>query len=383
MKITIMRAMRGEYPSMETYADGIVAGLREAYPDWEIIEVEPKQLPNSGGLSKPMRAINGIRRYVERFWSYPRRALATKPDVVHVISDHYFQVGRFARPGTRVVATCHDLIYYRFRKNIEQFAAFVGVSRTAQEFSMRSLRRCDHVITLSEDNVNDLNTILGVPRDRMTIIHNAVPAHFVPATPESRVAARKALGLADGTFAIMHVGTVEPRKNVDAILETLALLKGENVLFLKAGITFTEAQQARIASLGIAPMIRHLGKIPNEKMVAIYHASDALVFPSLYEGFPFPIVEAMASGTPVITSTASSLPETAGGAALLADPHDYPALATAIRRLRDEPNLRADRIAAGFERVRDLTWKKNAETVGGIYQSKNRVGTTDFTDEHG
>ena len=372
MKITIMRAMRDEYPSMETYADGLAAGLREAYPNWEVIEVEPKQLPNSGGLSKPMRALNGIRRYIERFWSYPRRALATKPDVIHVISDHYFQVGRFARPGTRVVATCHDLIYYRFRKNIEQFAAFVGVSRTAQEFSMRSLRWCDHVITLSEDNVNDLHSILEVPRDRITIIHNAVPAHFVPATPESRAAARRAFGLDDGTFAIMHVGTVEPRKNVDAILETLALMKGENVLFLKAGITFTEAQQARIATLGIASMIRHLGKIPNEKMVEIYHASDALVFPSLYEGFPFPIVEAMASGTPVITSTASSLPETAGGAALLVDPHDHPAIAAAIRRLRDEPGLGAERIAAGFSRVKDLTWRKNAEAVGEIYRTMKR-----------
>ncbi|MDX2079442.1 MAG: glycosyltransferase family 1 protein [Terrimicrobiaceae bacterium] len=369
MKVTIMRAMRGEYPSMETYADGLAAGLREAFPDWEIAEVEPKQLPNSGLLSKPARAINGVRRYIERFWSYPRRALATKPDVIHVISDHYFQVARFHRPGVKVVATCHDLIYYRFRKNIEQFAAFVGVSRTAQEFSMRSLRRCDHVITLSQDNVNDLNSILGVPRERMTIIHNAVPAHFVPATTESRAAARKALGLADTTFAIMHVGTVEPRKNVDAILETMGLLKNDDVLFLKAGIEFTPAQNARIAALGIGPRIRHLGRIANEKMVAIYHASDALVFPSLYEGFPFPIVEAMASGTPVITSTASSLPETAGGAAWLADPHDYPTIAAAIRRLRDESGLRAERTAAGFARVKDLTWKKNAEAVATVYQN--------------
>lgn len=114
-------------------------------------------------------------------------------------------------------------------------------------------------------------------------------------------------------------------------------------------------------------MIRHLGKVPNEKMVAVYHASDALVFPSLYEGFPFPIVEAMASGTPVITSTASSLPETAGGAALLTDPHDAPAIAAAVRRLRDDPVVREDRVRAGFQRVRDLTWKKNAEAVGAIY----------------
>jgi glycosyltransferase involved in cell wall biosynthesis len=360
-----MRAMRGEYPSMETYADGLVAGLRETHPD--IVEVEPKQLPNSGTLSKPARAINGVRRYIERFRDYPLRALATKPDVIHVISDHYFQVGRFHRPGIKVVATCHDLIFYRFRKNIEQFAAFVGISRSAQEFSMRSLPRCDHVITLSEDNVHDLHSILGVPRDRMTIIHNAVPAHFQPATPQSRIAARNALGLADSTFAIMHVGTVEPRKNVDAIIETMGLLKNDDVLFLKAGIEFTAAQSARIAALGIGPRIRHLGRIPNEKMVAIYHASDALIFPSLYEGFPFPVVESMASGTPVITSTASSLPETAGGAALLVDPHDPREIAGAVARLRDDATLRADRIAAGFSRVENLTWKKNAQAVGAIY----------------
>ena len=370
MKVTVVRAMRGEYPSMETYADGLVAGLREAFPGWEVGEVEPLQLHNTGISSRPARALNGARRYLDRFWSYPHKALATRADIFHVVSDHYFQVARFRRPaGTRVVATCHDLIYYRFRKNIEQFAAFVGISRTAQEFSMRSLRFCDHVVTLSQDNADDLNTILDVPRERMTIVHNAVPAHFVPATAESRANARARWGLPEGAMAIMHVGTVEPRKNVDAILEAMGLLKDENVLFLKAGIEFTDAQKSRIGQLGIGGRIRHLGRIPNEQMVEIYHASDALVFPSLYEGFPFPIVEAMASGTPVITSTASSLPETAGGAALLVEPQDYPALANAVRRLRDDAALRAGRIAAGFGRVKDLTWKKNAETVGGIYQS--------------
>jgi len=369
MKVTIMRAMRGEYPSMETYADGLVAGLREAFPEWTVNEIEPRQLHNNGIHSKAARAANGVRRYGDRFWDYPRKAVASGADVIHVVSDHYFQVARFRRPpGMRVVATCHDLIYYRFRKNIEQFAKFVGVSRAAQEFSMRSLRFCDHVVTLSQDNVSDLQSILGVQPDKISIIHNAVPGHFVPVSQAARATAREHLGLEEGQFFIMHVGTVEPRKNVDAIIEAMALLKGENVVFLKVGNEFTPAQSSRIAELGIHGHIRHLGRIPNENMVQIYHASDALVFPSLYEGFPFPIVEAMASGTPVITSTASSLPETAGGAALLVEPHDASALASAVRRLRDEPALREERRQSGFARVTELTWKKNAAAVGEIYQ---------------
>jgi len=288
--------------------------------------------------------------------------------VIHVVSDHYFQVARFPRmKGTKVVATCHDLIYYRFRKNIEQFAAFVGVSRIAQEFSMRSLRKCDHVVTLSQDNVNDLHSILGISKSKMTIVHNAVPSHFVQPTITQRNSARLKWRLPESMMAIMHVGTVEPRKNVDAILEALGLLKSEPIFFLKIGNEFTDAQHARIKTLGIREKILHLGRIPNESMPEVYHASDALVFPSLYEGFPFPIVESMASGTPVITSTASSLPETAGGAALLVEPYDHQSLAACIRRLRDEPGLRENLVSAAFDRVKNLTWQKNAELVGEIY----------------
>jgi len=102
-------------------------------------------------------------------------------------------------------------------------------------------------------------------------------------------------------------------------------------------------------------------------MVQIYHASDALVFPSLYEGFPFPIVEAMASGTPVITSTASSLPETAGGAALLIDPLDIGQIAEAIRSLKNNPDLRLSQIDKGHQRVAKLKWADNARLVGSVY----------------
>ncbi len=368
MKIIIMRAMRGEFPSMDVYADGLAGGLRAEFADWEIVEMEPPVRFNSQGQGKLTRAVNGLARYADRFWKYPAAVVAAKADVVHVMSDHHFQIARWLKgTRTRSVATCHDLIFYRFRKNLEQFAAFLGVSRTAQEFCMRSLRWCDHVITLSQDNVNDLQSILGVKPERISVIHNAVAGHFRPPVAGEREAARKRLGIRDGQFAMVHVGTVEPRKNVDSILSALAVLRDENVVFVKVGIDFTDAQNALIETAGIRGNILHLGKLPNTEVVAVYHACDALIFPSLYEGFPFPIGEAMASDLPVITSTASSLPEVAGGAALLVDPFDIAQITDAIRSLQTDPVLRASQIAKGRVRVGKLTWRENARQVADLY----------------
>lgn len=368
MKVVIMRAMRGEFPSMDVYADGLARGLRTAFPDWEIVEMEPTLRFNHTISSKWERAKNGVLRYWDRFWKYPRAVAAVGADVVHVMSDHHFQVARWTRGmKTKCVATCHDLIYYRKRDNIEQFAKFVGISRWAQEYGMKSLRFCDRVITLSQDNVTDLQKFLGIEPGKITVIHNAVAEHFRPPQSGEREAARKKLGLTD-EFAMVHVGTVEPRKNVDSILKVLIEVKNENVLFIKVGNDFTEIQKAYVAENQLAPRIRFLGRIPNPDVLSIYHACDALIFPSLYEGFPFPICEALSSDLPVITSTASSLPETAGGAALLVDPFDIAGFATAIRRLRDEPGLRAEQIEKGRKRVAQLTWVENARAVAEVYR---------------
>lgn len=370
MHVLIMRAMRGEYPSMDVYADGLAVGLRQAFPSWQVEEVEPRELLNAHITSKPARALNGLQRYADRFVAYPLRTLMQEADIIHVMSDHYFHVARFPRlHGQKVVATCHDLIYYRFPQNIRQFASFLRISRAAQEFSMRSLAACDHVITLSQDNVNDLERIIGVKRANMTVIHNAVPGHFHPASPDERAAARARLALPADKFCMMHVGTVEPRKNVDTILKALVTLKDEKVVFVKAGIEFTSAQQDFIRENQLAGAIHHLGKVPNLEMVGVYHASDALVFASLYEGFPFPIGEAMASAVPVITSTASSLPEVAGGAALLVDPLDASQIVRAVRSLANDPGLRENQKNLGLARVKHLTWPNNAQEVGKVYQA--------------
>lgn len=354
---------------MDVYADGLATGLRQAFPDWDIQEIEPRDLPNTRLRSKPARALNGVRRYLDRFLMYPLRTLMRDADIIHVMSDHYFHVARFPRfRRQKIVATCHDLIYYRFPQNIRQFATFLQVSRMAQEFCMKSLRVCDHVITLSQDNVRDLQSILGIDPSRMTVIHNAVATHFFPGNAEQHEFAREELGF-PARFCMMHVGTVEPRKNVDTILKALVTLKDEGVTFVKAGIVFTEAQQRFIEEHDLSESVLHLGHVPNNKMIRVYHASDTLIFPSLYEGFPFPIGEAMACGVPVITSTASSLPEVAGGAAILVDPLDPEQIIKAVRSLAADPAARRDWIERGYERVRVLTWEENARQVALVYES--------------
>ncbi|MEI8167768.1 MAG: glycosyltransferase family 1 protein, partial [Chloroflexales bacterium] len=132
------------------------------------------------------------------------------------------------------------------------------------------------------------------------------------------------------------------------------------------------AGQARFTQLaadqGIADSVRFAGFVPEEHLVALYHAAELLVYPSLYEGFGLPVVEAMACGTPVITSPVGSIPEVAGDAALLIDPQDTGALVAAMQRLVESPELRQDLIARGYERLKLFSWECAAQMTLAVYE---------------
>ena len=221
-------------------------------------------------------------------------------------------------------------------------------------------RRAAHILTVSASTRDFLHERFRVPHQRMTIVYNGVNLAF-RAVPkhEARAAVKDRWGITD-PFALF-VGRVEPRKNPVRVLEAFALCRerlGPGFRLVIAGDkTWSAADvDAAIARLGLAPHITELGHIPITNLPALYSAAEMLVYPSLWEGFGLPIIEAMACDTPVITANVSSMPEVAGDAALLVDPLNPAAIAEAMVTLATDAAL-VDRLRAlGRDRAAHFSW---------------------------
>jgi alpha-1,3-rhamnosyl/mannosyltransferase len=215
-------------------------------------------------------------------------------------------------------------------------------------------RRADGLIAVSECTRQDAIRALGISPDKIQTIHSGIaPAFFSP--PAVRVNAVRAHYHLGRPF-VLFIGTIEPRKIVDLLLDVWESLpvsaRGHYDLVVAGPIGW--ASGATIERLG---SIRYLGYIPEPDLAPLTAAAEVFVYPSLYEGFGFPVVQAMAAGAPVITSNVSSLPEVAGDAALLVDPRSQSELRAAILRLLTSPDLRQALTAAGRARANQFRWE--------------------------
>ncbi|MEM4301926.1 MAG: glycosyltransferase family 1 protein, partial [Candidatus Caldarchaeum sp.] len=233
---------------------------------------------------------------------------------------------RFSR--IRTVFTLHDLIFL-FHPETHK-----PLNRWFLTLLMpRFLRAADAVIAVSECTKRDAVRAYGIPEEKITVIYEGVSPRFRPANPEAVQAVRAKYGLPE--HFILYVGTIEPRKNLVALLEAYAAILTRNtqhairlVVVGKKGWLY-EGFFRRLRELDLEERVHFTGYVPDEDLPALYSAADLFVFPSLYEGFGLPVLEAMACGVPVVCSNTSSLPEVAGDAALLVNPTDVQALAAA------------------------------------------------------
>ncbi len=232
------------------------------------------------------------------------------------------------------------------------------------------IRRADHLITVSEFSKNDLIRSLGVPPEKITVVYNDTAEGFRPvssAEEKKRIQA----GFSGSAPYFLHVGMIHERKNITGLLHAFALFRekqNRHFRLLVAGGKqwWTPEIQKALDSNPFRDDILFLGKVSDEDLGKIYRGAEALVFPSFFEGFGIPIVEAFKSGIPVITSDASALPEIAGGAALLIHPHDTESIASAMMRLAEEKDLRNELINRGHVRAADFSWDKSAATIAEI-----------------
>ena len=273
----------------------------------------------------------------------------------------------------RSVVTIHDCIHLRFPQYLPNRAALTYAR--AQMGS--AARRSDRILTVSEASKRDILEYFDVPPEKITVIHNAIDEHFgtAPAEPDiRRVAERYQL---EETF-VLYVGNVKPHKNLERLLDAFRLLRQtsglEDLKLVIIGDAISKYAALRRAThhYNLHKFVRFLGFLPDETLAIVYRLAGVFVFPSLYEGFGLPPLEAMASGTPVVTSNVSSLPEVVGDAALLVDPTDPVAIADAMRRVLTEPTLAAELSARGLARARTFSWAQAASRIHEIYQQVGR-----------
>lgn len=264
------------------------------------------------------------------------------------------------RRGTRTILTVHDLSFVHAPE-----AAAPRLRAYLNQVVPRSVARADLILADSEATRQDLIELYKTPPHRVRVLYSGVDMRFHPVDDEEKLhAVREHYGLGDRPF-ILSVGTVQPRKNYGRLVESLAALNNPDLLLVIAGGKgwLDDPLYRQIEALKVQDRVRFLGFVPDEDLPALYSAARAFAFPSLYEGFGLPVLEAMACGTPVVTSEISSLPEVAGDAALLVDPYDLDALIDALHKMLDDESLRSTLIDKGFSQARSFSWDRAASQL--------------------
>lgn len=270
----------------------------------------------------------------------------------------------------RGILTVHDLAFLmRPECADEHLRAYL------EEVVPRSVQRADFIIADSENTRNDLVVLLGVKPSSVAVVPGGVEERFKRVSDAQLLArARATLGVGDDPF-ILAIGVLEPRKNLNRLMDAFAELKQRGgvpdslklVLAGGKGWLYDGIYEHHAAS-GVRDDILLPGYVSDELLPAIYSAAEVLAFPSLYEGFGLPILEAMACGTPVVASRASCLPEVAEGAALLIDPTNVDGLTVSLELALADPAVRAQLIENGLERAGRYTWRGAAERLLDVYR---------------
>lgn len=272
------------------------------------------------------------------------------------------------RISSRSVVTIHDLAFVRWP---EQTPA--RRHRYLSVAAASAARRANRIIAVSEATKADLVELLDVDPAKIAVTHLGVEERFRPATEKQIRDAREVYSI-DGPF-ILYVGTLEPRKNLPALLRAFAKVKHQfphKLALAGAEGWKTKAFHDAVRETNLGDRLQMLGFVDERDLPALYSAADLFVFPSLYEGFGLPVLEAMACATPVVTSNVSSLPEVAGDAALMIDPSDIDGLGNAIARALTVEPLRARMIRAGIQRAARFTWRATAAATAAAYRDAMR-----------
>lgn len=291
-----------------------------------------------------------------RLWTHFRLSLemAFQPPDLLFVPAHVLPA---LRPR-RTLVTVHDLGYRYFPRAHPLF------QRLYLDFSTRwNVRVATHILADSEATRRDLIRIYQAPPDRITVAYPGYDETLRPVLDSETLAAVRARYGISGDY-FLYLGTLQPRKNLHRLIQAFARLRTRAVLVLagRPGWLYSDLF-ALVRRLGLEGRVLFPGYVRSEDRAALLSGAVAFVFPSLYEGFGLPVLEAQACGCPVVCSNASSLPEVAGDGALMVPPEDVGALADAMARVEADADLRAHLVERGFANLRRFSWEACARII--------------------
>ncbi len=354
------------------YVRGLIRALLELdrENDYRLFAASPAPLP---ATPFPVRRLPFHDIWLMRIWHrarlpLPAELITGRVDLFH--SPDFTLPPTL--PGVPTILTVHDLSFVRDPDSADdRLRAYLN------RVVPRSVRRATHVLADSEATRQDLISLWNTPRDKVTVIYCGVEPHFRPVTDPARLAAVRArYNLGPGPY-IFSVSTLQPRKNYRRLIQAFAPLAARRLdlsLVIAGGRGWKDEEiLGEPERLGLANRVCFPGFVADHDLPALLSAAELFAYPSLYEGFGIPILEAMACGTPVISSNCSSLPEVTGDAGLQVDPVDVAALSAGMERLLTIRELRTDLVRRGRERAAQFTWPAAARQLLAVYSRFLRV----------
>ncbi len=295
-------------------------------------------------------------------------AAGEQADLIHFPYNWSFPL----RKRAPTILTVHDVIPFTFREAMGRFTNLFLYKPGIR----LACRLNDVIVTVSEFSKQDIAEKVGMPRDKIRVIPNGL-RELAPPDEELDRALDERWGLQDGF--VLNVGGIHERKNIPRLVQAFARLVRQHGYPGKLLITGSvsgapyRVRMKRIcdravAEAGMEDRVVFTGFIPDAELDSLLRRADMLVYPSLYEGFGLPVLEAMQVGTPVVTSNLTAMPEVAAGAALLIDPHSVDEMVAAMKRLLEDEALRRDLIRRGKERARLFSWERTARQYLELYQ---------------
>lgn len=319
-------------------------------------------------LPGPLRGPQG---FTARYLFYPQRLRreAKRANVVHVLDHAYAHMLTSARRRP-VVVTVHDLMPVIVLRSPTGGIAESLRNRLLRR-TLKALRQADSYLVGTEWLKRELATWLGDDR-KIRVVPFGVDRAFFREAPGARERGRRDWSIPEDAFVVLHVGSTVDRKNVPLVIQTVARLRmevGVDVYLLQVGGRLTGEQEALIDRLGLSRVVRSVSAADERTLRRAYRAADVLLFPSLYEGFGFPVLEAYASGLPVVTSGAGGLREVGGDAAVIVEGRDPAAYVQALVELSEDQDRREALIALGMHRADGFTWRRTADQTAEVYRT--------------
>lgn len=295
-----------------------------------------------------------------------------KPSLIHLTSQNQASALAFGA-HKQVVVTVHDLITLAYRDQAELTGYMTYYDRFFENLVKRGLEKASALIADSEHTRQDIIRTLNYPADKISVVYLGIDqARFQPRKVSDDF--YQTYHLDRQASYLLYVGSEDPRKNLSRLIDSLRRIVDQepNIKLLKVGaarfVGERKQLQQKIQRLGLEDHVIFFDQVPDKDLACFYNIADLFVFPSLYEGFGLPVLEAMACGTPVLTSNRSSLPEVAGEAAILVNPYNVNAITHGIIQLLSDSTLADSMRQKGLTYAGQFTWERTARETMAVYE---------------